>query len=186
MGKNLVYFKCHRCLHCCIDVICLPTPFDTIQIVKAAGLHPKTFLEFLTPEEIEGVEKSDPTWLRCDGEKYVMALRRDEKKGCFFLNKAKRQCTIYSIRPMLCRLYPFKLHETRQGQFRAFSLHQDVGCPRHRDGVVATRPLYGIYKEASDHQEAYRALVRVFKAQGHKKPREFISLFYEEKLANDG
>lgn len=179
MGKNTVRFACHNCNHCCRDVVCLPTPWDVIRIVKHTKLNPYEFLEFLTPEEISEVDDDDPTWLEVDGERYMMALRRDERLGCFFLNQQTRLCSIYEARPILCRLYPFKVHETRDGRFVKFSLHEDVGCPRHRDGIVATQPLYELYLEDSGHQHDYDDLVRVFnrKVYEGKRPEDFVQMF---------
>ena len=180
MGKETVRFACRHCGHCCTEVVCLPTPGDVVRIARATGRDPHRFLEFLTPDEIRGVAKSDPTWLECGAERYMMALRRTEK-GCVFLNKRTRFCTIYEHRPLLCRLYPFKLHETRGGAFKGFSLHTDVGCPRHRDGIVPTGPLYETYKEDRVHQEDYDSLVEIFneKEYPRKKPSDFLHMFVD-------
>lgn len=178
MGRDIVHFKCHHCNHCCTEVVCLPTPFDVIRIVKGTNANPYEFLEFLSPEEITGVDKNDPTWLECDDDRYIMALRRDDK-GCHFLDKKTKYCGIYESRPILCRLYPFALHESRDGEFRGFSLHTDVGCPRHRDGKVPVKPLYDLYLEDSKHQEDYQVLVDVFNARDYegKRPQDFIEMF---------
>jgi Fe-S-cluster containining protein len=180
MGKELVRFSCHHCGHCCTDVVCLPTPADVLRIVRATKRDPRRFLEFLTPDEIQGVTKSDPTWLQCGADRHMMALRRSEK-GCTFLNKRNRHCTIYEERPLLCRLYPFKLHETRQNVFKGFSLHTDVGCPRNRDGEFKTQPLYSVYKQDAEHQLDYQQLVTVFnrKTYAGKKPADFLYLFVD-------
>lgn len=181
MGHFYVCFACHHCNHCCTEVVCLPTPWDVVQIVKYTGRNPRTFLEFLTPDEIEGVAKNDPTWLQVNGEKYIMALKRDTVNGCFFLDRKTRHCTIYPARPLLCRLYPFRLHETRDGRFKAFSLHDDVGCPRFRDAKVPTQPLYEIFVQDREHQYDYHELVRAFNAKAYrgKKPEDFIDMFVE-------
>jgi Fe-S-cluster containining protein len=186
MGKNAVQFACHHCNHCCTEVICLPTPYDVIRIVRETGRDPLDFLEFLEPPEVEDVRQNDPTWLKVGGKRYLMALKRDIS-GCFFLNKQTRFCSIYNSRPLLCRLYPFKLLETRDGQFKGFSLHKDVGCPRHRDGVVATKPLYDIYLEDRDHQDDYEDLVRIFnlKRNPDKKPEQFVDLFICREIDDD-
>lgn len=181
MGKEIVHFKCHHCNHCCTEVVCLPTPWDVIRIVKGTGAKPLEFLEFLAPDEISEVPKSDPTWLNCGGLRYIMALRRDAR-GCHFLDKRTRLCGIYEHRPILCRLYPFKVCETREGEFRGFALHRNVGCPRHRDGDVPVAPLYELYVEDCRHQEDYQALVRVFNARRdkNKRPEDFIRMFITE------
>ena len=184
MGKKSVRFRCHSCGHCCRDVICLPTPEDVRRIVRDTGLDPGDFLEFVGPDEITEVEEDDPTWLECRTKKkgktkrYVMGLRRD-KKGCFFLDKKTLRCNIYESRPLLCRLYPFKLLETREGKFKGFSLHKDVGCPRHRDDVVEVGPLHKIHLQDCPNEEEYDRLVGVFNEDRRKgkRPEEFIALF---------
>lgn len=181
MGTETVQFSCHHCNHCCTEVVCLPTPYDVIRIAKDTKRHPHTFLEFLTPDELEGVDDDDPTWLLCEGKKYMMALKRSEKTGCYFLDKKTRYCSIYESRPLLCRLYPFKVQEYRDGTFKGFTLHKDVGCPRHRDGVMAVAPLRDIYFEDTKHHEDYDALVDMFNSHDHKgrKPKDFLHLLFE-------
>jgi Fe-S-cluster containining protein len=184
MGKVTVNFRCHSCGHCCTDVVCLPAPADVIRIVKRTKIHPKKFLEFLTPEEITGVESNDPTWLKCGDEKYMMALKRG-KKGCYFLNKKTGFCRIYDDRPFLCRLYPFKLQETRKGKFKGFTLHKDVGCPRNRDGKADAAALYEIYLEDDRNQDDYHDLVKYFNRKNYRKtgPWDFLDLFIRIRAA---
>ncbi len=178
MGKDSVRFACHHCGHCCTEVVCLPTPWDVIRMVRMEGANPYEFLEFLTAEEITGVEDDDPTWLEVGDERYLMALRRTEE-GCHFLDKDTRHCTIYEARPILCRLYPFALQESEEGEFLGFTLHDDVGCPKNRDGVYQTAPLYDLYKDDCLHQTDYQDLVNVFNARTYadKKPEDFIEMF---------
>ena len=178
MGRHTVKFKCHSCGHCCTDVICLPSPWDVIRMVREVGESPYKFLEFIEPDDIDGVEDDDPTWLEVGEERYMMALKRG-KKGCHFLDKKTKFCTIYESRPLLCRLFPFKLEESRTGEFKGFTLHNDVGCPRNRDGVVDTEPLYEIYREDSKHHKDYDALVEAFNEMDYpdKKPEDFIATF---------
>jgi len=179
MGRHFVKFRCHSCGNCCTDVVCLPTPFDVIRIVRDTGRHPLNFLEFLTPEEIDGVDDDDPTWLKVGAERYMMALRRDEETGCVFLDNNSKLCTIYESRPLLCRLFPFKVEEDNAGNFEGFTLHDDVCCPLNTDGRHNCNRLYKIYEEDSGHHEDYDALVAVFnrKRYKRKRPEDFIDMF---------
>ncbi len=183
MGTKTVRFKCHRSLHCCIDVIALPTPWDAICIIKATGLKPLEFLEFITPDQISEVEEDDPTWLRCNGQRYVMALQRKPEYGCCFLDRDARGCAIYEDRPILCRLFPFKLQETRDGQFRGFTVHKDVCCPVNQNGVFDTAPLHALYLEDTKHHDDYATMVKVFnrRAEPNTRPEDFIRMFYMDE-----
>ncbi|HOV32815.1 MAG TPA: YkgJ family cysteine cluster protein [Candidatus Hydrogenedens sp.] len=178
MGKFFVNFKCHHYGYCCTNVICCPTPYDIVNIVKKTNLCPKIFLEFITPDKIEGINKSDPTWLKINGNKYLMTIKRT-KNGCFFRDKQKGICKIYSHRPLLCRLFPFKVRETKLGEIHSFSLHRDIECPKYRDGVVNVKELAEIWAEEQKHQEDYQDLVEFFNNQTYndKKPFDFINLF---------
>lgn len=190
--NEFVNFSCHHCNHCCTDVVCLPTPWDVRRIIMMTEEDPFDFLEFLEPDEIEGVDDDDPTWLHVGKKRYMMALNRG-KKGCYFLNKKTKLCSIYAARPLLCRLYPFKVIENRNGKYRGFTLHDDVGCPKHQDGQVSTEPLYDLYVQDELNQEDYHELVDDFNAKKYpgKKPEDFVTLFtggythFEEVMAED-
>jgi Fe-S-cluster containining protein len=163
-------------------VVCLPTPWDVVRLAKETGEDPYRFLTFVKPGEISEVPKSDPTWLFVNGERYMMGLRRT-KTGCHFLDKRTGFCKAYESRPILCRLYPLALHETRAGAFKGFTVHTDVECPRSRDGVVETPRLYQLYLQDYRHQEDYEDLVSVFNRQKdlRRKPADFIKMFYVKK-----
>ena len=178
MGFNSVNFKCHSTGHCCKDVICLPTPWDVIRISREIGADPAEFLDFITPDDISGVDKNDPTWLEVDGKKYMMALFRD-KKGCHFLEPGTHRCSIYLSRPILCRLYPLRIQETKDGEFKGFTLHTNVGCPKNRDGVVEAAPLLALYRQDRQHHQDYDELVEVFNQRSYpgKKPEDFVAMF---------
>ncbi|HPO12241.1 MAG TPA: YkgJ family cysteine cluster protein [Candidatus Hydrogenedentes bacterium] len=178
MGKHVVRFKCHHCGHCCKDVVCLPTPGDVVRIVRATGLDPHMFLEFITGDEVDEVPKNDPAWLKVNGKRYLMALRRG-RTGCFFREPRTKNCRIYKARPLLCQLYPCRLHQSRDGAYKRFSLHNDVGCPRHRDGEIKADPLYKLYQEDLTHQRDYHDLVTYFNRQKSpdKTPEDFIKTF---------
>jgi hypothetical protein len=179
MPSDALSFKCHHCNHCCTEVICLPSPWDVRRIMRMTGQDPFDFIEFLTPEEIDDVDLDDPTWLELDGKKYIMALKRDEVLGCQFLNRETKLCSIYEARPLLCRLYPFKVVEDDAGKYRGFTLHEDVGCPKHSDGAVSMKPLYDLYVQDTINGEDYVELVEFFNAHDYpgKEVEDFVVMF---------
>ena len=44
---------------------------------------------------------------------------------------------------------------------------------------MTTAPLYELYKDDSEHQEDYEALVEVFNRRPHESPQEFIRTFWK-------
>ena len=179
MGMDTIRFKCHHCSHCCTEVVCLPSPWDVRRIMKMTGADTEDFIEFLTPEEIEDVDLDDPTWLKIKGELYIMALKRHETEGCHFLDKQTKYCTIYEARPLLCRLYPFEMLESKKGKFKGFRLHKDVGCPKNTDDVYQVAPLYDLAMQDELNQEDYAELVEVFNGKKYKgkEPWDFVTMF---------
>jgi len=151
-----------------------------VQLARDCDAAPSKFLEFLTPDDISQVSGSDPTWLRCNGARYVMALRRTNK-GCYFLDKRSLRCRAYHSRPLLCRLYPFALQETHQGQFKGFALQKDVECPLYRDDKKDALPLYELYLEDNHHQVDYEDLVRFFNSRKPDNPWDFVKLFIQKR-----
>lgn len=179
MADDVVRFACHHCNHCCTDVVCLPSPWDVKRISKMIDKKPKKFIDFLAPDELEGVDMDDPTWLDVDGDKYMMALKRDDTLGCFFLNRETKLCSIYEARPLLCRLYPFQVIEDKKGRYKGFKLHKDVGCPKNRDGEVSTKPLYDLYIQDDINQEDYHEFVEIFNGKKYedKEAEDFLAMF---------
>ena len=177
--KDVVNFNCHHCNHCCTEVVCLPSPWDVRRIEKMTGQDPIDFLEFLDPDEIVDVDDDDPTWLDVDGEKYIMALKRDTETGCHFLNKTTKYCSIYEARPLLCRLYPFEMVTDKEDKFEGFRLHEGIGCPKNTDGEFQVAPLYDLAIQDELNQEDYAELVEIFNAKSYadKQAEDFITLF---------
>jgi hypothetical protein len=58
-------------------------------------------------------------------EPYVYEMRKTGGEGkCFFLEG--RNCSVYGLRPLICRFYPFKLVTMKDGKHRFFSTQE---CP---------------------------------------------------------
>lgn len=157
----------------------MPTPWDMRRIAKMTGEDPFDFIEFLEPDELEDMDDDDPTWLKVNGKRYIMALERDEEKGCYFLDQKTKFCKIYDARPILCRLFPFELHETEDGGFKKFTLHKDVDCPKNTDGEYAVGPLWDLAVQDDLNQDDYHELVEFFNKQEYegKEIEDFVLLF---------
>ena len=90
-----VSFGCNRCSRCCGD-----TEYEVRHILllknDAERISKETLLDINNfSEEVTG---SEP---------YIYEMRKMEKGKCFFLKN--NLCTIYKIRPLICRFYPFQL-----------------------------------------------------------------------------
>jgi Fe-S-cluster containining protein len=99
-------FRCTGCGACCSEVspgsnIVMVAPAEARVVADAAG---KTFEDIVEPypEFIDGEDGARYTFDWC--------LRREESR-CIFL-KGER-CTVYRVRPWICRTYPFMLDGDR-------------------------------------------------------------------------
>ncbi|MDH5787977.1 MAG: YkgJ family cysteine cluster protein, partial [Candidatus Bathyarchaeota archaeon] len=122
--KN-VRFKCLRCALCCGDVkdkgrlILLLT-------VEAEHISKKTLKrvdEFA--EEIKGFEP------------YAFRMKKTEDGKCMFLKV--NSCTIYQIRPLICKFYPFELKETRSNRY---TFAHTSECPAIGKGPLLKRNYF--------------------------------------------
>ena len=89
-------FICEKCARCCGDTE------DTVRHV----LLLKTEAEKISNKMTKQIEEfADEIF---GFEPYIYELKKTEADGkCIFLDK--KRCTIYDIRPLICRFYPFEL-----------------------------------------------------------------------------
>ena len=100
--KN-INFECSRCGKCCGDteekirhILLLKSDIDRIS--------KETLLNYT-----EFAEKSTGT------EPYIYELKKTKSGSCFFLKN--NLCTIYEIRPLICRFYPFPLENLGNNKY---------------------------------------------------------------------
>ena len=55
---------------------------------------------------------------------YLYEMKKDEKGACIFLSGNK--CDIYSVRPLICRFYPFELIDLSDGKYEFLFTNE---CP---------------------------------------------------------
>jgi Fe-S-cluster containining protein len=132
-----VSFRCVKCGICCGDTkekvrhVLLLTP-EAKQVSKAT-LQPTSRFAV----KIEGREP------------YRYEMRKNKEGKCVFLEN--NYCTIYSIRPLICRFYPFELNS--YGGKYSFRFSEE--CP-------------GIGKGRVMGEESFRKMLRLARAK-HKQ-----------------
>jgi Fe-S-cluster containining protein len=108
-----VRFKCVKCGICCGD-----TTGKTRHIL-------------LLSEEAEKIAAATKQLVTefaveiCGKEPYAFEIKKTSEDGkCIFL--ADNHCTIYPLRPMICRFYPFELKPDEAERYRFFCTDE---CP---------------------------------------------------------
>jgi Fe-S-cluster containining protein len=122
---DAVRFRCVKCGICCGDTeeknrhVLLLTP-EAEQIAKTT-LQP-------TAQFAVKIKDAEPY-------SYEMKKRAEDGKCVFLENNL---CTIYAVRPLICRFYPFELKSSRDGKYRFLFTEE---CP----GIGKGRMLSGGY-----------------------------------------
>ena len=108
-------FVCTRCGNCCTDKETLVnlTYLDILRIKNGLKLDIEETLDILgfyifdktISEEIENKMVMSP--IETERGSAFVALRKNNLGVCYFYNSIKKKCSIYHIRPMLCRTFPF-------------------------------------------------------------------------------
>lgn len=95
-AAGLTFEVCRKCYRCCRGRIPL-TVVDVQWLVRAAGggQGPRAVLDFV----------SRYGWVVIEGRVVDVSLRTDGDDFCVFLDRDRGVCTVYPVRPIVCRTY---------------------------------------------------------------------------------
>ena len=69
---------------------------------------------------------------------YCYEMKKDDEGRCFFLKD--NQCTIYALRPLICRFYPFELKFDQNKNTHIFSFTPE--CREIGKGKLLTKKYF--------------------------------------------
>jgi hypothetical protein len=102
IARRLPAFRCTGCARCCRaafgDNTVTLFPGEIRAIMRATGLE---WLQVAEPEEVGDVDRYG------NRHAFEWALRKKPDGDCIFLDGGR--CSIYDLRPRICRTYPFFL-----------------------------------------------------------------------------
>jgi len=125
-----VRFKCDRCALCCGDT---EEKIRQVLLLKAEAIQISEETSRSINEFAEAMERSDP---------FVYRMKKNEGK-CVFLRV--NLCSIYDIRPVICRFYPFKLGDLGRHKY-VFSYTDE--CPGIGKGDLLRKSFFEeLFKE---------------------------------------
>ena len=119
-----IFWKCQRCARCCGDtpererrILLLPS--EASRIIEAVKIPLKKFCQ------------------RTESEPFSLELKKNSLGKCILLKV--NQCQIYSLRPLICRFYPFWLE--KHGD-RDFSFKMTTECPGIGSGQILKEAFF--------------------------------------------
>ena len=119
-----VRYRCEKCAQCCGDTenrvrSILLLKSDVTRISEKTTVQPSAFAR-----KIAGFEP------------YLYRMRKTPDRRCVFLEKTS--CSIYAIRPLICRFYPFRLNPGPDG----YVFEYTDECPGIGKGPRLTRAFF--------------------------------------------
>jgi hypothetical protein len=131
--KN-VHFKCDQCALCCGDtqkrirsILLLKTEADRISQKAMVRLN----------DFAEKIERVEP---------YAYRMKKTRDGKCVFLKD--NSCSIYEVRPLICRFYPFQLKSLRTNRY---VFEYTTECPGIGKGPQLKKEFFEeLFKESTE------------------------------------
>lgn len=157
-------FGCNQCGECCRQMR-IPLNHCDIQRIRAhlPDTPPQTWLH------VHPVEASaqDAVWI--EGRSSLILLRvQTEDKACVFLKD--NACSIYPVRPRVCRIWPFEQTEKELRISPPHHLLVSLACDRtpFREQRQIKTEIVGSEAE----YRAYRHLIKQWNHETHQHPEK--------------
>ncbi|MBU1936641.1 YkgJ family cysteine cluster protein [bacterium] len=168
---QLLNFRCTGCAKCCSLTIVPVTDRDVARIMEATGLPANRIVRFYWPDDVKESRRA-PGWIRLKQGKRFMGLRKVDGH-CQFLQD--NLCTIYSHRPVTCRLYPFNLFPDENGEVESLEINSAVKCEYALDGEESLESIRTLYDADEVNDEVYFAKIKEWNAKHPKgTAQEFL------------
>lgn len=130
-GAHLLGFRCTGCGNCCKEPLLPLTDADVRRISRRTGDPAADIVRWVDKDGIDMDDEPEAFAILRQG-KRVMVLRH-ERGGCRYLGDDNR-CTIYTSRPLGCRIYPFDPDFSSSGKLVRLKIVKATECPHELDG----------------------------------------------------
>lgn len=165
---DLLKFRCTGCGNCCKDPLLPLTDGDIRRIEAFTGDAPSDFVRWVDRHGIDMDDEPEGFASLRQG-KRVMVLRHG-RHGCRYLGSDNR-CTIYSARPLGCRIFPFDPSFSREGKLRRLTLIDATECRYELDGKNDLAALKRLHERHEGANDAYHAKVADWNGQQRRRKR---------------
>ena len=167
-GEKFLKFRCTQCGNCCKDPLLPLTDTDIKRITRHTGEPTRDLVRWVDRDGIDMDDEPEAFVILRQG-KRVMVLKH-EGGGCRYLGSDDR-CTIYSHRPLGCRIFPFDPTFRDSEKLHRLKLIDATECKYELDGendLGKIRELHGKHEEAT---RSYQAKVASWNKQQLERKR---------------
>jgi Fe-S-cluster containining protein len=130
-GSRYLSFRCTGCGNCCKDPLLPLTDGDVRRIARRTGDRPADLVKWVDRRGIEMDDEPEAFATVRQGKRVMVLGHRNG--ACRYLG-ADNRCTIYTSRPLGCRIYPFDPQFTAKGTLRRLTIVKATECPHEMDG----------------------------------------------------
>jgi Fe-S-cluster containining protein len=168
-GERFFKFRCTGCGNCCKDPLLPLTDRDVLRIAQRTGATPRSFVRWVDRNGID-MDDEPEAFVRLREGKRVMVMRQGEG-GCHFLGKDDR-CTIYSQRPLGCRIFPFDPTYDKAGKLVRLTLIQATDCLYELDGDNDTSVVQRLHERHDRATSHYHQRVAIWNQEQSRRVRQ--------------
>jgi len=168
-GARYLNFRCTGCGNCCKDPLLPLTQDDILRIMERTGDSASHIAQVVDKHAIHMDDEPEAFAMLRQG-KRVLVLRHEQGR-CIYLGDDNR-CTIYTSRPLGCRIYPLDPEFNKKKQLRRLTLVKATECPYEMDGDVDVEPLYELQQRYWKQHEDYNTKVAEWNRVQRRRHRE--------------
>ena len=162
-------FRCTGCGNCCKEPLLPLTDFDVKRIAARTGDEPKDFVKWVDRHGIDMDDEPEGFVMLRQG-KRVMTLRH-EQGGCRYLDE-KDRCSIYTARPVGCRIFPFDpTFGKRDGKLRRLTLIQAADCKYAMDGENDVGEIKKLHEQHEETTNAFHERIAEWNREQMRRKR---------------
>lgn len=174
MAANLRYlsFRCTGCGNCCKEPLLPLTDDDLRRIVRHTGERALDIVRFVDKNQID-LDDEPESFTELRQGRRVMVLAHG-RRGCRYLGRDDR-CTIYSARPLGCRVFPFDPLFSRDGKLRRLRLIPATECLYELDGDNDPDKLRRLSQRHESATEAYQARISQWNTAQRRRKRRGLA-----------
>jgi Fe-S-cluster containining protein len=163
---------CKKEIHCCIFKN--NSGFTFVGIKDAKRIKDKiqkgynNFLEYspLPGKLIKELKNDDPAlegamrYLQLKNNK-LLRLKKKEDGNCIFLDK-NRRCTIYSVRPNICKIFPFWAMRLENNNLKVIEHDVYPKCPIVKETLPDNQKVKKIFRDIEKEDAYYKKNIKRF------------------------
>lgn len=166
---ELLKFRCTGCGNCCKEPLLPLTGEDLARLASHTGSDPMSLVKFITKDEIDMDHEPEGFAVLRQG-KRVMVLKHVGGR-CVYLGEDDR-CSVYTERPLGCRVFPLDPTFSKSGKLVRLQLIQATDCLYELNGQNSVRTLQSLNQLYDSAMLRYRAKIADWNRLQRRRKRD--------------